>query len=270
MSVTLGEGISIDGFFKCASSDIVIAPDLVEFTPDLVLHQGQVVYEKGQTQAKNDAPIPQLRPTMNVKLPEIAQLQVPAQDDAKIRVIELVPGQILTRGAICQAVVENGNAFASPDHDLLKVCVFDRHLASGRFTIGFVRGYGMKRGAVGSSVGHDSHNMVIVGTNDADILRCAEVIQNLGGGQVGVCDGEIVALPLPIAGLMSDKSAKDVIALEKALDAFCKDRLEVALARPFAALSFMSLPVIPEMRITDQGLFKIEPGGYPHKVDLLV
>ena len=258
----------VGAIYAGAQADLVIAPNLTEFMPDIVIHRGNIVFENDQTHETQPHDIPHLRPTMNVKLPTLADLRIPAVSGAKMRVIELVPGQILTRQTICEAVIKDGEAVASPEHDLIKVCVFDRHRGSGSFGMGFVRGYGIKRGAVGSSVGHDSHNMVIVGTNDNDILKCAALIRDLGGGQAGVCGDKTAALPLPIAGLMSDKTAEDVIQLEAELDKFCTETLGVALERPFAALSFMSLTVIPEMRITDQGLFKIEPGGYPQKVDL--
>lgn len=258
----------VGAIYAGAQADLVIAPNLTEFMPDLVVHCGNIIFENGQMHETQVNDMPHLRPTMNVKLPKIDDLRILAASGDKIRVIELVSGQILTRQTICEAVIKDGEAVASPEHDLLKVCVFDRHRGSGSFGMGFVRGYGMKRGAVGSSVGHDSHNMVIVGTNDADILKCAGLIRDLGGGQVGVCGEASAALPLPIAGLMSDKTAEDVIQLEAELDKFCAETLGVTLERPFAALSFMSLPVIPEMRITDQGLFQLEPGGYPQKVAL--
>jgi adenine deaminase len=258
----------VGAIYAGAQADLVIAPNLTEFMPDLVMHRGNIVFENGQMHETQVDDMPHLRPTMNVKLPKIDDLRILAASGDKFRVIELVPGQILTRQTICEAVIKDGEAVASPEHDLLKVCVFDRHRGSGSFGMGFVRGYGMKRGAVGSSVGHDSHNMVIVGTNDADILKCAGLIRDLGGGQAGVCGDAYAALPLPVAGLMSDKTAEDVIQLEAELDKFCAETLGVTLERPFAALSFMSLPVIPEMRITDQGLFQLEPGGYPQKVAL--
>lgn len=258
----------VGAIYAGAQADLVVAQNLVDFIPDIVLHGGDIVFENDHVSERPMACTPHLRPTMNVKLPELEAFRVPAEPGTKLRIIELVPGQILTREKICEAIIKDGEAIASPESDLLKVCVFDRHRGSGSFGIGFVRGYGMKHGAVGSSVGHDSHNLVIVGTNDADMLKCAELIRDLGGGQAGVCGDKSCALPLPIAGLMSDKTADEVIKLETELDLFCTKQLGVALARPFAALSFMSLPVIPEIRITDQGLFKIEPGGYPQKIAL--
>ena len=252
-----------------ANASLVISPDLVHFAPDIVIHNGVIVFKDGEL-IERETSRPHLHPTMNCKLPELEALQIRAAAPADIRVIELVPGQILTREAREPAHIDASLAVAAPDRDLAKVCVFERHRGTGAFGIGFVRGFGLKRGAIGSSVGHDSHNLVVVGTSDADILACAKQICDMGGGQAAVLGNDSATLPLPVAGLMSDAPAHDVIAAEKRLDAFCAQKLGVTHPRPMAALSFMSLPVIPELRITDQGLFHIAPGGYPQKVPVIV
>ena len=252
-----------------ANASLVIAPDLVNFAPDIVLHNGEIVYQNGSTVAR-EAHLPHLHPTMNCRLPDLKSLQIRAASPADIRIIELVSGQILTREAREPAKILDGQAIADPDRDIAKVCVFERHHGSGAFGVAFVRGFGLKRGAIGSSVGHDSHNLVVVGTSDSDIHACAQQICAMGGGQAAVLGSDAATLPLPVAGLISDAPAPDVIAAEKRLDDFCAQKLGVTNPRPMAALSFMSLPVIPELRITDQGLFHIAPGGYPQKVQVLV
>ncbi|MBQ9244043.1 MAG: adenine deaminase [Proteobacteria bacterium] len=250
-------------------ASLVIAPDLVSFNPDMVLHSGSIVFENGRL-AQRPARKPHLPPTMNCRIPARDALRIPATANADIRIIELVPGQILTRETHEPACIQDGQAIADPARDIAKACVLERHHGTGAFALGFVRGFGLKRGAIGSSVGHDSHNLVIVGTNDEDMRACAELICGMGGGQAAVLGNDSASLPLPVAGLMSDAPARDVIDAEKALDAFCAQRLGITHPRPMAALCFMSLPVIPELRLTDQGLFHIAPGGYPQKVPVLV
>ena len=141
--------------------------------------------------------------------------------------------------------------------DLLKIAVVERHRATGNIGIGFVQGFGLKKGAIGSSVAHDSHNIVLVGTNDVDILKAVEVIQAMGGGLVAVSEGKVLAsLPLPIAGLMSEASVAQVNLQLAALLRAAKT-LGCKIPDPFMTLSFLSLPVIPELKITDKGLVDV-------------
>ncbi|MBO4351185.1 MAG: adenine deaminase [Proteobacteria bacterium] len=249
--------------FPGALANLVISPDLERFEPDMVFHEGKVVFRDGSLVDQGNRPSVKLRPMMHVSLP--SDISVKAEGK-RARAIEIVPGQILTHEVFFEPKVESGNVVADASQDIAKVCVFERHRGSGAFGVAFVRGFGIQRGAMGSSVGHDSHNLVVVGMNDDDILRCAAMIRDMQGGQAAVLGDQTATLPLPVAGLMSDDTAENVIALEKALDAFCIHSLGVTLPRPMAALSFMALPVIPTLRITDQGLFYIAPGGYPKKV----
>ena len=251
-----------------ARADIVIAPDLREFVPDIVMHGGRVVYDGALVDLPR-ARIPGLRPTMHVRLPDADALRVPASPGQKARAIELVHGQILTREVRFTPKIVDGCIACAPEQDIAKVCVFERHCGSGAFGIAFVRGLQIRRGAIGSSVGHDSHNLIVVGTSDDDILRCAAVIRDMGGGQAAVLGKRVESLPLPVAGLFSNAPATDVIAAENIIEAFCAGPLGITMHRPMAALSFIALPVIPEIRITDQGLFTIAPGGYPQKVSIV-
>lgn len=260
----------VGALFAGAQADLVIAADLKSFEPDIVIHEGQIVFENGEVKNSGSVNKVHLRPTMNVKLPSIELLCVQCKEGQKVRAIELVPGQILTRQIEFEPTILDGMVQADKAKDIAKVCVFERHHGSGAFGKAFVRGFGLKCGAIGSSVGHDSHNMVVVGMDDASILKCAQMIQDMGGGQAAVFGDESAVLPLPIAGLMSDRSADEVIRDEVMLDEFCAQRLGITMPRPMAALSFMSLPVIPELRITDQGLFYIAPGLYPVKTDNVI
>jgi adenine deaminase len=185
-------------------------------------------------------------------------------DQPFVKVIQLIPGQIVTRKVVKKILMREGVAYPNIKEDILKIVVVERHRATGNIGIGFVQGFGLKKGAIGSTVAHDSHNLIIVGTNDLDILKTVEVIQGMGGGLAAVSDQKVLAfLPLPIAGLLAEGSVREV-----------KDRLDVLhdatkalgckLPDPFMALSFLSLPVIPELKITDKGLvdvnqFKIVP-----------
>ena len=202
------------------------------------------------------------------RLPSADALKITAPSGARARLIELVPGQILTRETIVTPAIDNGCMVADPQRDIAKVCVFERHHGSGAFGVAFVRGLGLQKGAIGSSVAHDSHNLIVVGMNDDDILACAQTICRMHGGQAAVCGKCTKTLPLPIAGLISPDSAENVVKQEQELDAFCAHTLGVTFPHPMAALSFMSLPVISQLRITDKGLFSIEPGGYPKPVDI--
>jgi adenine deaminase len=180
------------------------------------------------------------------------------------KVIQLIPDQIVTKKVMKKIILKDGVALPDLKEDILKIAVMERHRATGNVGLGFVQGFGLKRGAIGSSVAHDSHNLVILGTNDQDILRAVITIKKMGGGLVVVSEGKVLAsLPLPIAGLMTDAPVTQAShQLETLLQA--AKSLGCKLPDPFMTLSFISLPVIPELKITDKGLvdvnqFKIVP-----------
>jgi adenine deaminase len=171
-----------------------------------------------------------------------------------MRVIEIVPDQIVTRQIVAAAKVEKGRVVADVPRDLLKLVVIERHRATGNVGVGFVRGFKLRDGALGSTVAHDAHNVVVVGTNDADILAAIQKLAQLQGGQVAVQGGQIKAqLGLPIAGLVSDRPLEEVIQRLGELNAAAR-ALGCELAAPFMTLSFLSLSPIPELKLTDQGL----------------
>ncbi len=180
------------------------------------------------------------------------------------KIIQLIPDQIVTKKVVKKILLRDGLALPNIQEDILKIVVVERHRATGNIGMGFVQGFGLKKGAIGSTVAHDSHNLVIVGTNDPDILKTVEVIQAMGGGLAAVSNGKTIgSLPLPIAGLMAEGSVRRV---KRRLDALrlATEALGCKLPDPFMVLSFLSLPVIPELKITDKGLvdvnqFKIVP-----------
>jgi len=177
-------------------------------------------------------------------------------DNENVRVINVVEHQILTKETIEKAPVENGILVSDVSCDLLKLAVVERHHATGRLSVGLVRGFGLKSGAIGSTVAHDGHNIIVAGVNDEDMLVAANALVEMGGGYVVVKKGKVIAkLPLPIAGLMSDKTIEEVVAEQKQVFATAKDELDAVPENPFMTLSFLSLTPIPELRLTDQGLF---------------
>lgn len=259
---------SMGAIFPGALADLVIASDLERFEPDMVMHHGRIVYQDGQVMPSGRSSRRFLKPSINIKLPALSELAVADVPGKLARAISLVPGEILTNEIFFKPKTKAGIVQTSVSENIAKVCVFERHHGSGSFSVGFVHGFGLKKGAFGSSVAHDSHNIIVVGMKDDDILHCAQAIRNMDGGQAAVHGKDVRRLPLPIAGLMSYESAETVVEMEKALDAFCIDELGVKVERPMASLSFLSLPVIPILRITDKGLFYVAPGAYPVKVEI--
>ena len=175
------------------------------------------------------------------------------------RVIELVPGELLTRELIVpKKREENLPEGVSLKEDILKGVVCERHHGSGHIGIGFIKGYGLKKGAVASSVAHDSHNLIVIGTNDRDITLAANCVQANQGGLAVVAEGEILGeLPLPIAGLMSDMGINET---ENRLEELKKKIVELGISEnidPFMTLAFTSLPVIPELRLNTYGLIDV-------------
>jgi adenine deaminase len=171
-----------------------------------------------------------------------------------VRVIRAIPDQLLTGEDHVEPLVEDGLVLADPARDLAKIAVLERHHATGRAGVGLVTGFGLRSGAFAGTVSHDAHNVIAVGVDDGDLVRCVERLRELGGGLV-VCDGgEVVAeMPLPIAGLLSDRPAPAVHEEQQRLDAALAAR-GVAFPSPFMGLSFLGLSVIPALKITDRGL----------------
>ena len=183
-----------------------------------------------------------------------ADFRVPARGD-RVNVIEPTDGQLVTRRGRERATVRDDQCVADPARDLLKIAVMNRYAPDAPPAVAFVRNFGLKRGAIASSVAHDSHNVVAVGATDDELaLAVNEVIAHRGGLAVAVAPDGVESLPLPIAGLMSDLAAPEVARRYAALDARAK-QLGCTLAAPFMTLSFMALLVIPDIKLSDRGLF---------------
>jgi adenine deaminase len=235
-------------------ADFIVFDDLQNLVVRQTYKKGILVAEGGKYLAPSPAPVPQPRSTMNLRYNAPKDFEVLSNHTARIRVIEIVPDQIVTRQVIEPANIRQGRVVPDVARDILKLVVVERHHATGNVGVGFVRGFKLRAGALGSTVAHDAHNVVVVGVDDADIVCAIEELVKLKGGQVAVANGAIKAeLPLPIAGLVSDRPLDEVIKRIAGLNAAARS-LGCELEAPFMTLSFVSLSPIPELKLTDQGL----------------
>jgi adenine deaminase len=238
-----------------ARASLASITDLEKLTIDLVFYNGKLVARGGKYLGKTVEKTPgRLLHTMNFKpfRPEALELKL-KQDEYPV--IEIVPRQITTK----KRMIRTGKGIFKPDvsRDLLKAVVVERHRATGNIGKGIVKGFGLKKGAIASTVAHDSHNIVVLGTSDADIYAAVKEIEKMNGGLVVVRGGKAIArLPLPVCGLLSldpaGKVSREFEHLER--QAATLGKLPPA---PFALLSFIALPVIPELRITDMGIVDV-------------
>jgi adenine deaminase len=235
-------------------ADFIVFDNLKKLVVRQTYKKGILVAEDGKYLAPQRALVPRPRSTMNLRYKAPEDFKVRLKRAARMRVIEIVPHQIVTREVIETPRAENGQVVADIRRDILKLVVVERHHATGNVGVGFVRGFKLRSGALGSTVAHDAHNVVVVGTNDADIARAIEELVKMQGGQVAVNQGKVQAeLALPIAGLVSDRPLKEVIERIAALNAAAR-AMGCQLDAPFMTLSFLSLSPIPELKLTDQGL----------------
>ena len=237
-------------------ANLITITDLAKLEIDMVFYQGKLVARQG----KPLFPLPpvtlELRNTVRIKPPMGKSLRIAAVDKT-YPVIEIVPGQIVTRKAVEKMKVVDGVVMPDVERDILKLVVVERHKASGNIGVGLVKGFCLKKGALASSVAHDSHNIIAVGTNDFDILKAIEEINRLQGGLVVCANLEILAsLPLPIAGLLSPEPLDVVVSQHEIVEKTAASLGNLPPA-PFAILSFLALPVIPELRLTDLGLVDV-------------
>jgi adenine deaminase len=205
----------------------------------------------------NEVPAEGVRGT--VKIPEIlaSDLSVAAISPT-VHVIDLIPDQIVTARSTAKLPVVNGAWHTDVAQDIAKLVVIERHGRNGNIGKGFVRGFGLKRGALASTVAHDSHNLICAGTTDSDMLLAVRTLAQGGGGLVVVAEGRVLAqLCLPIAGLMSDRPASEVVHGVESLHKTARE-LGCSLSAPFMALSFLALPVIPHLKLTDRGLIDVD------------
>jgi adenine deaminase len=239
-------------------ADLVLLDDLETFRVARVWKDGRLVAAGGRAEPFSSPPIPDhVRQTMRSAPVDGTSFAI-ASESPRVRVIEIVPGQLITLAAEEDAPVRHGQVVADPARDLAKIAVVERHHATGRIGLGLVRGFGLQTGAFASTVAHDAHNIVVVGVTDADMTACAVRLQEIGGGIVVARDGAVRGeLALPVAGILSDQPVEDVVARLEELQDMLRDQ-GVHDGAPFMTLSFLALSVIPALKITDRGLVDVE------------
>jgi len=249
------------------AADLLVLSDLESFEPDAVFKGGRLVAERGRALPFEAPGVPDsVTGTVHVADISPSDFRVDAGDFSTINVVELIPDQVVTKAGTAPAKIRGGEVIADAENDLAKLAVVERHHATGAVGRGFVRGFGLKAGAFASTVAHDAHNIVIAGVDDTDMALCVKRLAEIGGGLVICRDGDILGeLPLEIAGLMSMRGAEDVASAIEGLEEQLRG-LGVAIPTPFMYLSFLALSVIPEMRVTDQGIvdvrsFELVPPG---------
>jgi adenine deaminase len=239
-------------------ANLVVLDDLREIRVDMTLHDGKIVARDGAMVegAITESAIPDgLRDSIHIAPLSPGDLRLaPAAANVAVGVI---PGEIATRLLDVEPEVRDGWAISSPERDLLKLVCVERHHATGRVGVGYVQGFGLRQGALASSIAHDAHNIVAVGTDDGDLLLAIATVTESGGGLAAVANGQVLAqLALPVAGILSDRSLPEVASEYAALEDAAR-ALGSQLPSPFGLLAFLALSVIPEARVTDRGFVHV-------------
>lgn len=237
-------------------ADIAVLDELAQPSAVLVIKDGKVVAEDGELIVRQKAPATAGHKSMQIRPIGPQSFEILAER-GPARVIGIVPHQIITRSLQLWPKIRDGWVVSDADRDILKIAVVERHKATGNVGLGLVQGFGLAIGALATSVAHDSHNIAAVGVSDEDILAAVLAVKQMGGGLVAMAEGKTLArLPLPVAGLLSEASMREVATgisecIAAAAGLGCK------LEDPFMTLSFLSLPVIPELKLTDRGLIDV-------------
>jgi adenine deaminase len=231
-------------------ADFVIVEDLVDFKVKQTYINGILVADSGKSfieEVHFDRPN-----NFNISTKEVTDFEI-SSSAATIRVIEALEGQLITNEIHHEAFVQNGKLVSDVDHDILKMAVVNRY-EDAKPALAFIKNFGLKKGAIASSVAHDCHNIVVVGTSDEEICNAVNLIIKNRGGICAVNGAENKVLPLPVAGIMSDQDGWETGRLYQEIDALAKS-FGSTLKAPFMTLSFMALLVIPDLKLSDQGLF---------------
>ena len=240
-------------------ADIVVLNDLADFTIDAVYKKGKLVVRKGELiDFPNTASDHGISLSGSMNMADISSESFTIEHPGgEARIINMVPGQIVTVMSREPVQARNGRLQTDTESDILKMAVVERHKGTGNIGLGLVRGFGLKKGAIASSVAHDSHNIIVVGVDDDSICGAVQAVSHMGGGiAVFSENGLIASVPLEIAGLMSAEPLQTVAEqLEKAK--LTARKLGCGINDPFMALSFLALPVIPEIKLTDMGLVDV-------------
>ncbi|MBA7671007.1 Adenine deaminase [subsurface metagenome] len=238
-------------------ANLIVIDELSNLSVDMVFYKGHLVAKGGEPLFPlSQAAARGLANTVNIKPFSVEALKL-FPSGTTYPVIEVVPGQIITKKRVERVKVSDGVIIPDTEKDILKLVVVERHRATGNIGRGLVMGFGLKKGALASSIAHDSHNIVAVGTDDNDIFTAIKEIERLNGGLVVAAEGRVLAsLALPIAGLLSDQPLEVVVDKLEKLEQVARE-LGTTLPSPFSTLSFLALPVIPELRLTDLGLVDV-------------
>ncbi|MBM6995810.1 adenine deaminase [Paenibacillus sp. DXFW5] len=247
---------------KCA--DLLLIGDLRRMEPSTVITDGKVAYDDGQLRVPFPAyPYPpQARASVKLARPltaaDFLYRSASGKEQTTIHVIDVIENSARTaKGTATVKVDGDGIVRLAAEQDITTLACIDRHRGSGELSLAFARGFGLKQGAVASTVAHDSHNLLVMGTNPEDMAFAANELAKLGGGMIAVLDGQVLAaVPMAIAGLMSDQPLETVVTQVKGLEAAWK-QLGCQLNAPFMTFSLIALPVIPELRITNRGLAEV-------------
>jgi adenine deaminase len=257
----------IGGIAPGKRADIILTRDLSSMKSETVIADGRMVAKDGVLVTKIASPRFPSRSLRTVHLkrqlmPSDFVVRSNVRDGrARIAVIE-TSGEILTNKTCQEVTVRDYQTRSDLERDILKVAVIERHKRTGRIGRGFVRGFGLKAGAISSSVAHDSHNICVVGANDSDMAVAVNEIARIQGGLVATKDGKILAeLALPFAGLMSTRPIEEVNQAEKCLSEAARN-LGCVFSSPFMVMSFLSLAVIPEIRLTDKGIVDVNAAKF--------
>ena len=245
-------------------ADLVVLEDLEKFQPAEVYKDGIPWKEKNIAEKRTPVPEALLH---SVHLPDLAQgiFRLPA-DEKEFPVIGIIPGQIVTRREMLRLPQKDG--FFVPQGDLLKVALIQRHDGTGRTGVGVVRGFGLKNGALASTVGHDAHNLIVIGDNDADMMCAVEELRRCNGGYTAVSRGKVQkTVCLPVAGLFTDDTSTDLVKELQEMEELCHRMGVPESIDAFQNLSFLSLPVIPEIRIMDIGLYDVLGDTFLQRAD---
>ncbi|TWT14332.1 adenine deaminase [Planomicrobium sp. CPCC 101079] len=241
-------------------ADLILLDNLEEFAISEVYKNGVLVGQGGAYAGPigERISVKKVRETVNIAGYTKNSLQIHMAENTTANVIGINPNNLVTEHLIEKVETRNGHFVPSIEKDLLKIAVIERHKATGNIGLGIVKGLGLKRGAIATTVAHDSHNIIAAGANDEDILTAVKALQNMEGGLVVVDGGNILAeLPLAVAGLMSEENFQRVYEQIKTIDASLMQLGAPTHFNAFLTLSFLSLPVIPHLKITDCGLFKM-------------
>jgi len=240
-------------------ADLLVFDNLDEWKPRQVYKDGRLAVDNGRLlQEGRNCDSSSLEHTVNLAPVTVESFRLPLKTEMA-NVIGLVPYQIVTNKAALSVKRVDGCAVSDVENDILKLAVLERHHATGNIGLGLVKGFGLKRGALASTVGHDSHNLIVIGTNDEDMLAAVQELQRIGGGICIAENGQIRgALPLPVGGLMTNEPALMVAKQQAEMIALAREMGVPEFYSPFLTLAFLSLPVIPSLKLTDRGLVDVD------------